>query len=253
MATLAAPNVYQVQLPMFEGPFDLLLFFIEIDEVDIHDIPISTITKDFLDYIHTLEAMNMEVASEFILVAATLMKIKAKMLLPRIDVNQDGKADDPRSELVNRLLEYKKYKGSLDELRDMEAEMDARFKRGYVKVEEKELLRSDFPEEELVGMDLYTVMKAFRRVWSKHQNRMETPRHVIRKYPYTLDQVKETLMTRIDAGRKVDFINLIMEVPERIYVVFAFLAILELVQQKKAEVVIGKGYNNFWMKAPQAA
>ncbi|MFN0200887.1 MAG: segregation and condensation protein A, partial [Bacteroidia bacterium] len=107
---------YRIQLPQFEGPFDLLLFFIERDELDIQDIPISQLTNDFLAYLHQLESMNMEVASEFILVAGTLMRIKAKMLLPRPEINEKGEEVDPRDELVRRLLEYRKYKSVIDDL-----------------------------------------------------------------------------------------------------------------------------------------
>ena len=97
---------FEIKLPLFEGPFDLLLFFIERDELDIHDIPISKITDDFLDYINHLEKLNIEVASEFILVAATLMRIKSKLLLPRPILDDEGNEIDPREELVKHLLEY---------------------------------------------------------------------------------------------------------------------------------------------------
>jgi segregation and condensation protein A len=100
---------FEVKLPLFEGPFDLLLFFIERDELDIYDIPISIITNDFLSYVHHMETVNIEVASEFILVAATLMRIKSKMLLPRPQLDEQGNEIDPREELVKHLLEYKKY------------------------------------------------------------------------------------------------------------------------------------------------
>ena len=98
-------DTYRIKLQQFEGPFDLLLFFIERDELDIHDIPIATITNDFLEYIHTMQAMNIELAAEFILVASTLMRIKAKLLLPRPILNEEGEEIDPREELVQRLLE----------------------------------------------------------------------------------------------------------------------------------------------------
>ena len=91
---------FEIKLPQFEGPFDLLLFFIERDELDIHDIPIATITNDFMEYMHQMQAMNIELASEFILVAATLMRIKAKMLLPRYEKDGDGNEIDPRQDLV---------------------------------------------------------------------------------------------------------------------------------------------------------
>ena len=99
---------FEIKLPLFEGPFDLMLFFIERDELDVYDIPISKITNDFLDYIHHLEKMEIEVASDFILFAATLMKIKSRMLLPRPELNEKGEEIDPREELVRNLLEYKK-------------------------------------------------------------------------------------------------------------------------------------------------
>jgi segregation and condensation protein A len=98
---------FEIKLPLFEGPFDLLLFFIERDELDIYDIPIATITNDFLNYMRQLETLNMELASEFILVAATLMRIKSKMLLPRPQIDEQGNEIDPREELVKHLLESK--------------------------------------------------------------------------------------------------------------------------------------------------
>ena len=104
---------YTIKTQHFEGPFDLLLFFIERDELDINDIPISQITTDFLDYIRHLEALNIDVASEFILVAATLMRIKAKMLIPRKELDEAGNEIDPRVELAQKLIEYKKYKKSV--------------------------------------------------------------------------------------------------------------------------------------------
>lgn len=245
-------NVYQIHLPQFEGPFDLLLFFIERDELDIHDIPIAQITRDFLAYIHTLESLNIEVASEFILVAATLMKIKAKMLIPRPRIKEDGTIEDPRTELVNRLLEYKRYKAVMEDIKNLEEESTKQGTRGYVKKEEKLLLTSEFPEEELVGIDLYTLMKTFRRLMVKHQDQQARPRHVIRKYPYTLDELKDSLLERVRSVEKIDFGTFISEAPDRIYVVFGFLAILELTQQQHLKLVVGDGFNNFWIAQKEA-
>jgi len=117
---------FEIKLPLFEGPFDLMLFFIERDELDIYDIPISKITHDFLDYIQALESMEIEVASEFILFAATLMKIKSRMLLPRPELNEQGEEIDPREELIRNLLEYKKYKSVVEELSVLELERISR-------------------------------------------------------------------------------------------------------------------------------
>src|ERR1700712_4277357 len=98
---------FEIHLPQFEGPFDLLLFFIERDELDIHDIPIARIADDFLNYLHQMAILNMEIASEFIYVAATLMRIKAKMLLPRYEADDGGNETDTKEELIRKLIEYK--------------------------------------------------------------------------------------------------------------------------------------------------
>ena len=121
---------YKIKIPLFEGPFDLLLFFIERDEIDIMDIPISEITRDFLEYISDLEKMNIEVASEFIVVAATLMRIKSKMLLPRLSLDEDGNEIDPRDELVEHLLEYKKYKSVIEDFSNLEEYRMSKSSRG---------------------------------------------------------------------------------------------------------------------------
>ena len=123
---------YTIKTQHFEGPFDLLLFFIERDELDINDIPIAQITNDFLDYIRHLEALDIDVASEFILVAATLMRIKAKMLIPRKEIDEEGNEIDPREELAQKLIEYRKYKSIIDEMSALEENRHFRHSRGNV-------------------------------------------------------------------------------------------------------------------------
>ncbi len=108
---------YTIKLSQFEGPFDLLLFFIERDELDIYDIPIAKITEDFLAYVREMESLNLDLASEFILVAATLIRIKAKMLLPRKELDENNEEIDPRKELVQKLLEYKAVKEAITEFK----------------------------------------------------------------------------------------------------------------------------------------
>ena len=120
---------YKIKIKQFEGPFDLLLFFIERDELDIYDIPIASITDDFLAYIQNLEELNIDVASEFILVAATLMRIKARVLLPRKEIDEDGNEIDPRIELTQRLLEYKKYKDILEDMALLEDQRARKFRK----------------------------------------------------------------------------------------------------------------------------
>ncbi len=238
---------YRIQLPQFEGPFDLLLFFIERDELDIHDIPIAKITNDFLDYMHLMQEMDIELASEFILVAATLMRIKAKMLLPRPVLNEEGEEVDPREELVQRLLEYKRYKEVLSQLSDLEEAQQERALRGYAGAEEKLFLQAEYPEEELVGIDLFTLMRAFKRVMERHSDELRKPSHVIRQYPYDIEEVKGSILRRVEESDRVDFLTLILEQADRIFAVFSFLGILELVQGQYVTLTLGEGYNNFWI------
>ncbi|MFM2375529.1 MAG: hypothetical protein RLZZ165_626 [Bacteroidota bacterium] len=243
----ALQETYRIELPVFEGPFDLLLFFIERDELDIHDIPISRITRDFLDYMHQMDALNMEVASEFILVAGTLMRIKSRMLLPRPVLNAEGTVEDPRRELVDRLLEYKRFKSVQEALMNMEEEGSQIFKRGFAKQEEKEILDSDVTGEELHSIDLYTIMRTFKRIMQRHEERMARPKHVIRAYPYSVEEIKERVLSKLQAKEKFDFVSFILDHPDKIYCVFTFLSVLEMAQVGQLSLEVGHGYNNFWI------
>ena len=247
MGAVALQETYRIELPIFEGPFDLLLFFIERDELDVNDIPISRITRDFLDYMHHMEVLNMEVASEFILVAGTLMRIKSRMLIPRPVINEQGDVVDPRQELVDRLLEYKRFKSVQDALAKMEEDASMIFKREFAKQEEKLFLDADSPEEELNSIDLYAILRTFKRVWARHEEREARPKHVIRAYPYSVDQVKSRVTQLLIEREKIDFVSFIMEHPDKIYCVFTFLSILEMAQMGLLSLVVGEGYNNFWL------
>src|SRR5688500_9204403 len=126
---------YQIKLPQFEGPFDLLLFFIERDELDIYNIPITRIINDFLDYIHSQDNLNIELSSEFILFVSTLMRIKAKLLLPRKELDEQGNEIDPRQELIDKILEYKRFKEAAAQMAEMEAIRMLMVKRGNLQKE----------------------------------------------------------------------------------------------------------------------
>ena len=126
---------YQIRLPQFEGPFDLLLFFIERDELDIYDIQITKIINDFVGYMHSMEDLSIELSSEFILFVSTLMRIKAKMLLPRKELDEQGNEIDPRQELVDKLLEYKRFKEASAKMAEMEAIRMLMVKRGNIQRE----------------------------------------------------------------------------------------------------------------------
>jgi len=242
---------FEVKIPLFEGPFDLLLFFIERDELDIYDIPISRITNDFLAYLKELEKLNMEVASEFILVAAKLMRIKAKMLLPRPQLDEEGNEIDPREELVKHLLEYKKYKSVLEQLSQMESEMMQREKRGNIDKEIKKLSENVNVESELQDVDLYKLLRVFQKVMVRFEAAAEMPMHQVVQYPYSIEQQKDFILERLREKKKLSFVQVMEYNTERLAVIYNFLAILELLQLQLIAVTLGEGYNNFWIRAKE--
>ena len=239
---------FEIKLPLFTGPFDLLLFFIERDELDIYDIPISKITHDFLDYIQQLELMDIEIASEFILVSATLMRIKSKMLLPRPTLDDAGNEIDPREELVKHLLEYKKFKSVVGELAAMEEGELPREKRGNIAKEIRALAATTNLETELQDVDLYKLLKVFERVMEQYEIEKNKPKHEVVQYPFTISVQKETILQALGKAPRKSFKSIIALAPSKIGVIFNFLAILELLQLNQITLHLGEGFNNFWIE-----
>ncbi|TAH25806.1 MAG: chromosome segregation protein ScpA [Cytophagales bacterium] len=239
---------FEIQLPLFKGPFDLLLFFIERDELDIHDIPIYKITNDFLSYIHSMEQMNIEIASEFILVAATLMRIKAKMLLPRPELDEAGKEIDPREELVAHLLEYKRYKSVIQELMELEQNRLLQEKRGNIAQELKHLAEISNVETELQELDLFKILKVYEKAILRYKEQKEKPTHFVEQYPFTIAQQKEYLMNKLRLKAHLTFEEILADFPTKIALVYNFLAVLELLQIQLISIVVGEGFNNFWIE-----
>lgn len=225
-----------------------MLFFIERDELDIYDIPISKITNDFLDYVHRLEKMEIEVASDFILFAATLMKIKSRMLLPRPELNEKGEEIDPREELIRNLLEYKKYKSVIEELAQLEANRLSKEKRGNLAKELLELSKNEDVEAEMQHVDLYKLLKVFQKCMARLASRVDETKHTVIQYPYTIEQQKDFVLEKISFKKQVPFAEFIQYNPEKIFVIYTFLAILELLQLSMVTIIIGDGYNNFWVE-----
>lgn len=200
---------------------------------------------------HQMESLDIEVASEFILVAATLMRTKAKMLLPRRELDEHGKEIDPREELVERLIEYKRYKEVTEALRKMEEDRQLRAKRGNIQSEIKSIAESFTTEAELESLDLYKLMKAFGRVIDKMKERESKPVHTVVKYNYTIAGQKDFLVNSLEGRSKVDFETVFLQLENRVHAVFTFLAMLELIQEAVLRISIGTGINNFWISAAE--
>ena len=222
-----------VKLQVFEGPLDLLLHLIEINKIDIYDIPISLITDQYLEYIHKMQEQNMEIMSEFLVMAATLLRIKSKMLLPAEPKNEEV-PEDPREELVERLLEHKMYKYMALELKDRQIDASKSLFKGRT-------LPSDMVYEEppvdldaLVGdMNLQKLHQIFLDVLKRQEDKIDP----IRSKYGRIEQEEVSLSDRIDglldygkAHGKFSFRQLLSKKRSKTYVIVSFLAVLELMK-----------------------
>ncbi len=238
---------FEIKLPLFEGPFDLLLFFIERDELNIYDIPIARITQEFLAYLQQMEVMNIEVASDFVVVAATLMKIKAKMLLPKPVMAEA--IDDPRNELVNALLEYQKYQAVLEAWTEMETIQLQKEPRGNIDADWKTVAKTYALELDLNRVDLFQLLRVYEKTLNRYVDSQNKPVHTIVPYPYSVAGQKDYLRLKLKTQQTISFRQLIIEHPYKISVIFSFLAILELLQLYEITIELEAGYNNFVIKA----
>jgi segregation and condensation protein A len=220
---------YWAKLPEFEGPLDILLHFIKADELDIFNIPISKITKDFLGYVNYMQSLNIEFAGEFLLMASELMKIKAKMLIPVL--NEDGELvdeEDPRLTLIRKLLEYKRFKDATEELALLEMEARKKFHRNYfesdVKIAEAQ---TDFVNDpSLKNINIFNLIKAYKIVLTG-LNRQQTV-HPIEVLDITQDGQQEYLINLLNEREEIDFFELVTMLNDRLKVIFTFLALLQL-------------------------
>lgn len=240
---------FEIKLPVFEGPFDLLLFFIERDELNIQDIEIAKITNDFLAYIHQLLALNVEVASEFILVAATLMRIKSKMLLPRIEIDEAGNEINPEQDLIARLIAYKQFKSAAEEMKVLEDSRMKQERRGNIEYDLSLAAESSAHQDELLSLDLYKLLTVYHKTMQKYELRSEEVKHTVIQYPYTIEQQKYFIANLLDINKQIDFAVVLKNSENKVHFVYNFLAILEMLQQQLVEITIGSGFNNFKVKS----
>jgi segregation and condensation protein A len=238
-------ETYQIKLPQFEGPFDLLLFFIERDELDIYNIPITKITKDFLSYIHSQESLNIELSSEFILFVSTLMRIKARLLLPRKEVDNNGNEIDPRQELIDKILEYKRFKQASAEMAEMEALRMLMVKRGNLQKELNTIGEHAGEGTEIQNITLFKLMKSFEKVMQKVHDRQNKPVHTVVRYSHTMEETREFVLKLTQKEKTLSFEKVFNECHDRIHAIFLFLSVLELIQLHYMSIMVGEGRNNF--------
>ncbi len=231
---------YQVKVNVFEGPYDLLLFLIKKGEVDIYDIPIAKVAKEYLDYIELMRSLDLEIAGEFIVMAATLMRIKAKMLLP-VYVEAEEEIVDPRTELVQNLLEYQRIKNAAERFEEYEGSRLCHFTRGNVRYD----LGLEKEEEYLeMQMSVYELMLAFEKIIKEKK---EKKFHVVEPEPYTVEERIDEILKILEGGKKVSFQKILMDYNEKIIIVINFLAILELVRMHRVRITQSQPFQEIWI------
>jgi segregation and condensation protein A len=231
--------LFKIKLNHFEGPLDLLLFFIKRDELNIYDIPISYITKEFLDYVNLIKMLDLEVAGDFILMASTLMHIKVRMLLPK-EIDEKGEEIDPRADLVKALLEYKRYKEMSDELGFFETAQRKISYRGYYDVDPKEAP----PELDILlkNITVYDLAKAFRKAIDNVKREFV---HEIIKVSVSIDEQITFILSLVGDAKEISFIELICNMHERMRIVVTFVALLELAKMGQIGIKESFSSNDF--------
>ena len=242
---------FHISWKKFEGPLDLLLHLIEKNKVDIYDIPIVEITKQYLDYVNQMEKEDLNIVSDFLVMAATLLDIKSRMLLP-VPETEEGEEEDPRAELVARLLEYKKYKLMAQELADMEdAAGDVLFK---VPTVPKEVAKYELPvdlDQLLDGLTLAKLQRIFDSIMRRQKEKVDPIRSkfgTIRREPVSLEAKIMDVMHYARKHRKFSFRQMLERQADKVEVVVAFLAILELTKIGKIHLTQEHTFDDMWIE-----
>ncbi|MCP4572138.1 MAG: segregation/condensation protein A [bacterium] len=235
-------EAYQVELTGFQGPMDLLLHLIDKDEVDIYDIPIAGITDQFIRHIEVMQTVSLEKAGEFIAMAATLLVIKMKMLMPSHGEDVEGEEEDPRAELVRKLLEYKRFKEAAEDLQKREEDRH-----------QYHLRRTRFPfTEELevepeLRIGMYDLLSALAGIIDRVQ--AKTVHDVVRE-PFTVEEKMSLIEERVGGGGTVSFAELFVGDALKMEVVVTFIAILELVKRSRLEFLQTEPRGSIWLQRP---
>ena len=233
--------MYKVRLQQFEGPLDLLLFFIRRDELDIHDIPIASIADEFLEYITFMKEVDLDGVGDFLYMAAVLISIKAKMLLPSSEVGDDGELLDPRQELAERLMEYIRFKEATETLSNKYDERSLRFDRGAASSATDELSKG---EEELVEATVIDLILALKRVLTDAPDEVF---HEVEAETYTLQQQREYLKEELHVGERRSFVELVMGNSKQ-FIITTFLSILEMARLQELDIFIGHEPSDFFVQ-----
>ncbi|MBP1647375.1 MAG: Segregation and condensation protein ScpA [Bacteroidetes bacterium] len=235
--------MYRVKLTDFEGPLDLLLFFIKRDELDITDIPIAQITKEYLDSLQLMASLDLEVAGEFIVMAATLMQIKVRMLLPR-DESAEAE-EDPRAELVRRLIEYKRFKEMSRSMSTMEEQQRKVYFRKFFHADTRVQPDDEVDIETLKDISLFNLIAAYKTAMDHMPKKVV---HEVTLLPVTIDEQTSFVMDYLRVHGTGSFLKLVAHMTEKVRIVVTIIAILELTKNKVITLTPMEGGNDILIR-----
>ena len=217
---------YKIHLDNFEGPLDLLLYFIRRDELDIYDIPIAKITRDFINVIEEWKKLNILIAGDFIVMASTLMRIKARIMIPRPDIDEDGEIIDPRTELMQQLINYRRYRDAAGMLENLAIE-----RKNFIPRQFKQEVTTDENSELGIyfrDISLYELARLFKVAM---ENRPVISQFELNREPIKLEKQKELIMKFFDGEGRIKLNNLISTLKSKMEIIVTFLAVLDLVKE----------------------
>ncbi len=235
--------MYRVSLAQFEGPLDLLLFFVKRDELDIYDIPIARIADEFLAYVRVLEQLDLDRAGEFVYMAALLIEIKVRMILPRPELDEEGEPIDPRTELVDRLLEYMRFKEASSRFEVLQGQRAEHFTRGVG--EDVVALGRPEGEEAVYEVSLFHLVSALKSLLEEPP---DEPIHDVRRQNITVETQRTYVLARLVQDAVVSFRSLVLR-KSRPFVIATFLAILEILREGKATLIERVTESDFFLQS----
>lgn len=229
-----------IKIDAFEGPLDLLLHLIKKSEVDIYDIPISEITDQYIEYLHSMEELNLDIASEFLVMASTLIEIKSKMLLPK-KRNEEEVEEDPRLELVEKLIEYQKYKEFAENLKDIEESTVIYFKEPEIieDIEDGDVFFKNITVENL--------MVSFKKIMDRYENRHNVKKRVyenISSEEYKIEDKMDFIIKDLERSTKIYFNDFFHDSRSKMEIIVTFIAILELIKLREIMVYQVNNFDN---------
>ena len=222
---------YTIKIDNFQGPLDLLLYFIQRDKINMYDISINHITKEYLNYINMMKDLNIEIAGEFILMSSMLMKIKSRMLLPRYEKELDEEIEDPRQELIDRLVEYKKYKYASEEMKEILEMSSLKYEKGIdEKLDDEQLDLSSYYKD----YSVFDLVMIFNNIINK-SSKIDLYQTEIEQF--TINEKSIEIMSTLNKKKEIIFFEIIKNISSKIEQIVIFLALLDLMKNNSIKII----------------